>query len=347
MAHEIENMMFVGETPWHGLGTALQTAPESIAEALKLAGLDWSVRLEQLQLADGTAVDRYATIRSSDNRVLGTVGCGYRPVQNADAFQFFAPFVEQRAVSIETAGSLRKGARVWMLAKIAREDSVIVPKAGDRVAKYLLVANGHDGSLALHVGLTPIRVVCQNTLSASIADRRTATIKIRHTAKSGDALKLVQETIDRVDHDFEKAAEVFRALASVNVTEASLRTFVDRVFRRVKAKRDAAIAAAQSAVEGDSFDALMSRDFVSAGSTLTTTKERESRVFETVSQLFESGRGNDAPGVRGTAWAAYNAATEYLTWQRGNDNDTRLSNAWFGDVSDRTLAAAAQTFLAS
>lgn len=332
MAHEVESMIYVGETPWHGLGKKLD-APPTIGDAIDQAGLNWKVNTVQLQLPDGRKVDRFATVRDSDNTILGTVGPGYHPVQNTDAFQFFQPFLDQKVATVETAGSLRKGARVWMLAKIDRADAVIVPKADDRVSKFLLVANGHDGALALHVGITPIRVVCQNTLSAAVAGRHTSTIKIRHTSGAQEALKFVQETIDRVDHDFEKAAELFRALANVKVTEKMLRDFVDRVFRRQRLKMKAAAEIARQTIE------------VVDVADETPTKERESKVYESIAQLFEKGKGNDVKGVRGTGWAAYNAATEYLTWQRGDDQDTRLTNLWFGGNGDRALASAADVFL--
>lgn len=331
MAHEVESMMYVGETPWHGLGRKLD-APPTIGDAIIQGGLDWTVTTEQLQLADGRKVDRYATIRSSDNSILGTVGPGYHPVQNVDAFQFFQPFLDEKVATIETAGALRKGARVWMLAKIDRPDSIIVPAADDRVQKFLLVANGHDGGLALHVGITPIRVVCQNTLSAAVADRQTSTIKIRHTSGAENALKIVQETIARVDHDFEKAAEVFRALAQVKVTDKMLRDFVDRVFRRQRMKMKAAAEAARA------FGAIEVIDE-------TEKEERKSAVYDAILERFENGKGNTAKGVKGTGWAAYNAATEYLTWARGEDKDVRLQNLWFGGVGDRALVAAAETFL--
>ncbi len=331
MAHEVESMIYVGDTPWHGLGRKLDTPP-TIGDAIKQAGLDWKVNLHQLQLADGRKVDRFATVRDSDNSILGTVGPGYNVVQNEDGFQFFQPFLDAKVATIETAGSLRKGARVWMLAKIDRADSVIVPKADDRVSKFLLVANGHDGALALHVGITPIRVVCQNTLSAAVEGRHTSTIKIRHTAGAGEALKFVQETIERVDHDFEKAAELFRALANVKVTEKMLREFVDRVFRRQRMKMKAAAEVARQTIEV-------------VDQTEDETKERESKVYGSIVQLFEHGKGNDAKGVKGTGWAAYNAATEYLTWQRGDDQDTRLTNLWFAGNGDRALASAAEIFL--
>ena len=93
MAHAVESMAYVGETPWHGLGTNLE-APPSVAEAIRVAGLNWQVNLVRLQMPDGRQVDRYATVRSTDNKVLGTVGPDYVPVQNDRAFAFFEPYVQ-------------------------------------------------------------------------------------------------------------------------------------------------------------------------------------------------------------------------------------------------------------
>jgi phage/plasmid-like protein (TIGR03299 family) len=331
MAHEVETMMYVNETPWHGLGTKLETAPATVAEALKAAGLDWTVALEQLLRPNGEPVSRWGVIRSSDSAVLGTVGAGYRTLNNADAFAFFNPFLENGGATIETAGSLRGGARVWMLAKIARPDSVIVAKADDRVAKFLLLAQGHDGALAIHVGLTPIRVVCQNTLSAAVPAASTGKsrgdvsvagmFRVRHTAQAPEMLSQIQETLERADKDFEKAAEFFRSLAGKEIRSAAkLREYVDAVFPPT---------AKAEAEEGE---------------------DKKDRVlFSEIEALFQKGRGNDLPGVKGTAWAAYNAVTEYLTWERGGSDDVRLNNLWLrgSGAPARAMKAAKDVLLAA
>jgi phage/plasmid-like protein (TIGR03299 family) len=337
MAHEIEfvngkaQMMYVGETPWHGLGTKLDTPPATVAEALQLAGLDWTVRLEQLQTASGVVVDAFATVRDSDNKVLGTVGAGYRPMQNADAMKFFDPFLATGAAQIDTAGSLRGGARVWMLAKLNRDDSVIVPKADDRVMKYLLLAQGHDGHLSIHVGLTPIRVVCHNTLSAAIPEARnkrhtqrrgSGMFRIRHTSGAAETLTAVQEVVERADREFEKAAEFFKSLAGKQVRSAAkLRAYVDAVFP--PAQKDDAEA---------------------------KDKPEDRMLFSEIEALFQKGRGNDLPGVKGTAWAAYNAVTEYLTWERGRTADARMNNLWLTGGNGaplRAITAAKDVLLAA
>src|SRR5258708_7882776 len=126
MAHEVETLMFVGETPWHKLGVKLD-APPTTREAMIAAGLDWEVGLKSLVTTDGEAVDHRATYRMSDGRILGVVGPGYRPIQNVSSFAWFDPFVQSGQASMECAGSLRDGQRVFVLAKLNRAPSVIVP----------------------------------------------------------------------------------------------------------------------------------------------------------------------------------------------------------------------------
>ena len=226
-----------------------------------------------------------------------------------------------------------------MLAKIDRPDSVIVKKADDRVAKYLLLAIGHNGHMSVVVIVTPIRVVCMNTLRASLAGANQ--IRIPHTKGAGDALKTVQETILRVDAQFEKAAEIFRKLASIKIkSDKQLRAYVDAVFKVVKKDEQT----------DDSFAGLLAKaphaprerepgDFI--------TQETKSRVYDEVQQLLTGGKGNDLPGVKGTAWAAYNAVTEYNTWKRGRTMDARLDQLWLKNSGpvERALPAAVDVFV--
>src|SRR5688572_10442934 len=139
MAHEItatDNILSVLETPWHGLGVVLNNPP-TVAEALRLAGLDWTVRTEpifaSLPSIDADGSWSYAprqapgkvVVRNDTNTILGTVGAGFTPLQNARALEWFQPWIDSGTVTIETAGSLRGGAVVWALAKIKSDPIVI------------------------------------------------------------------------------------------------------------------------------------------------------------------------------------------------------------------------------
>ena len=192
MAHEIETTAYFGKAPWHGLGTVL--TEDDIYHwpaACEKAGLAWDVELTALVAKDTTAeVAHKGVRRTSDGRILGVVGPRYHPLQNRDAFGWFSPFLDAREAALHTAGSLRGGARVWVLAKIAR-DPIEVAK-DDLVEKFMLLSHGHDGSLAVRVGFTSIRVVCQNTLSLAHNADASKLIRIRHSKSLSSSLEGVR-----------------------------------------------------------------------------------------------------------------------------------------------------------
>ena len=194
MPAAVEKMMFVGETPWHGLGNQLDEAP-TIGEAIDASGLDWEVGLKPLQTTDGTPVSHRATYRKTDGSILGVVGPRYTPLQNRDAFDWFQPFLDAGECNLHTAGSLHSGQKVWVLAQLNRDNSEIVK--GDEVCKFILLSNSHDGTTAIRVGYTPIRVVCVNTLAAAHSKHSgSKLIRIRHTRSSKNNLENVRDIMD-------------------------------------------------------------------------------------------------------------------------------------------------------
>lgn len=310
MAHEIEEMMFVGATPWHGLGVDVERGV-STEDAIKCAGLDWTVGTKPLLTNDGHPVPACATYRETDGAVLGVVGPDYRPLQNADAFRFFEPFISTGEATYETAGSLRGGRRVWILARLNRAPSVIVPKADDKVEKFVLLSNAHDGTLAVRVGFTPIRVVCSNTLALAHGNEASKLIRLRHRSNVAANLEAVREVMNLADQRFEATAERFRQLAAKDINADDLKRYVDIVFTAPHMSADA--------------------------------RPDHDRLLGKIVPMFEHGRGNDLPGVRGTAWAAYNAVTEFLAYSRGRSQDGRLDSLWFGpgaELNRRALDAA-------
>lgn len=163
MPANVETMFSVRETPWHGLGRIIMDAPAS-REALELAGLDWQVESRNIYSGTGALIPGYrANVRSTDDAVLGVVSDRYRIVQNEEAFQFTDDLLGE-GVTYETAGSLQGGKKVWMLARLPRKYLI----AGDQVVPYLVIFNSHDGSSGVKVAMTPIRVVCQNTLNLAL-----------------------------------------------------------------------------------------------------------------------------------------------------------------------------------
>ncbi len=163
MPANIESMFYVRTAPWHGLGTKVENALSS-EDALNMAGLNWQVVQRPVFTDTGILVDGYkANVRDSDNRVLGIVTDRYKIVQNHEAFAFTSELLG-KGVRYETAGSLQEGRRVWLLAKLPAAYII----AGDRISPYLVFSNSHDGSGAIKIAMTPIRVVCQNTLNLAL-----------------------------------------------------------------------------------------------------------------------------------------------------------------------------------
>lgn len=164
MAAEMETMFYTREKPWHGLGVRVENAPGS-KEALAVAGLDWRVIQKKIMTQDKTLVPGFkANIRETDHQVLGVVTDRYKVVQNCDAFAFTDGLLGE-GITYETAGSLQNGRRIWILAKLPQRYII----SGDEITPYLVFMNSHDGSGAIKAAMTPVRVVCMNTLNLALA----------------------------------------------------------------------------------------------------------------------------------------------------------------------------------
>lgn len=184
MAANVESMFYVREVPWHGLGTKVIEAPTS-KEALIAAGLDWRVLQEPIYTGTEEQIDGYrANVRETDRKVLGVVTERYKVIQNEEAFAFTDTLLGE-GVRYETAGSLQGGRKVWMLAHMPHEYII----SGERISPYLLFSNTHDGSGAVKVALTPIRVVCNNTLNLALSTAK----RCWSTIHTGDIQNKMQE----------------------------------------------------------------------------------------------------------------------------------------------------------
>lgn len=299
MSHEVENMFSVKEVPWHKLGKIIQNAP-TIEAGIKLAGLDWKVRMEALFRATGEKCATRAVVRESDNKVLGEVGRIYTPLQNEKAFNFFQPFVDSGEVTLETAGSLDGGKKIWVLAQLNRDPMEIAPN--DLVRKYLLLTNRHDGVASAMVGFSPIRVVCANTLAAAIGATDAALLRVRHTSQIEIALEKVREMVDTANQQFESTGEQYKAMVRMGVKEADLKQYVRLVFY----------------------------PNVSEQEITERQQTRLSGITENITKLFETGFGSDLQGSRGTMWGLYNGVTQFLSHEAKDDADKRADSLWFG-----------------
>jgi phage/plasmid-like protein (TIGR03299 family) len=317
MAHELENMFSVKETPWHNLGKVVANAP-SIAEVLKMAGLDWTVSQRALVTVDGIAIPKArAIVRDSDSTVLGIAGKRYKPLQNQDALNFFAPFHESGLCKFETAGSLRSGQKIWILAALNQPEMEIVK--GDVVRKYLMLSNGHDGITGVRVGFTPIRVVCANTLAMAHNAKDSKLVRVFHSGQTLANLELLRETVNAANASFEATAEQYRAMAKRHINKSDLARYVDVVFYNG--------AAAESDRE----------------------KIARENLNNEIQKLFEVGHGNDSSDARGTVWALYNGVTQYLSYNSGRSDDVRMDSLWFGDnraVNQKAFDAAMELVVA-
>lgn len=189
MAANVESMFYLREKPWHGLGTRVMTAPDS-KNALIYAGLDWKVLQKPVYTEDNHLIPGYkANVRDSDEQVLGVVTDRYKVVQNEEAFAFTDELLGL-GVRYETAGSLQNGRKVWLLAKLPQEYII----TGEQLSPYLVFFNSHDGSGAIKAALTPIRVVCNNTLNLALqtAKRTWSTI---HTGNIRSKMKEAEESL--------------------------------------------------------------------------------------------------------------------------------------------------------
>ena len=247
MSHEVESMFSVREKPWHYEMTKevtkiIQEAPNSF-EALVAAGLDWTVEAKKISiLGENEAIpNAVANVRSSDNKVLGILTDRYKIVQNTDAFAFTDTLIGGD-VRYETAGSLFGGRKIWLLAKLPTEQIL-----DDEVEPYLCFTNSHDGSGSVRAIVTPIRVVCNNTLNFALNNAKRAW-SVRHTGNINAKIQEAQEALNLTKTYMGRLNEYAEQMVDIKVDEGALRKMLGKCF---KAKEE------QSAREQANQDKLM------------------------------------------------------------------------------------------
>ena len=270
---------------WHALGTVFQE-DVTTAEMLRLAHLDnWNVRLEDIILPGRSSVNYFATVRTNPfdqgNDVLGVVKERYRPYQNESLFDFGDAILD--GGRWETAGSIKEGRVVF--GSLALDHDVVIDPSGvsDKINSYLLVSTSHDGSLSIQASVTPVRVVCANTLAVALAGAKQA-YKFRHTATAEGRIMAAREALG-VAHKFMDALEVeAQALYQTAITDQK---FFDIV--------QAAYPKPEQDVKGSE----------------TKWQNKVNTLFD----IYQSDTVSGA-GIGGTAWGAYNTLTERLDWFR-------------------------------
>lgn len=300
MAHMLEmingeaQMAYAGDVPWHGLGVKVSNdlTPEQM---LKAAGLDWSVDPIDLFAEAGgkrLATGHRALVRSSDQRVLDVITDDWNPVQNQAAFEFFNDFVAAGDMEMHTAGSLKDGEIIWALAKV--KESFDLFNGKDQVDAYLHFTNPHRYGQSIDVRFTPIRVVCNNTLTLSLNMKSKNMVKVSHR-REFDA-DMVKEALGVAKHKLVQYKEMAQYLSQKRYSEESVVDYFKRVFPVLTQKQQSEKILSKSA-------------------------ERALEVIDT------------QPGAeygRGTWWQAFNAVTYMTDHEIGRSVDSRLTSAWYG-----------------
>lgn len=221
MASCVETMFSVRVTPWHGMGLIVEDAPTS-EDAIKMAGLDWKViQHDVVDKTTGILIPGFkVNVRETDQKVLGMVTDRYRICQNKEAFDFTDVMLGE-GVKYETAGSLSSGKRVWLLARM--EGRMMTD---EEFSPYLVFTNSHDGTGAIKVAITNVRVVCQNTLNMALNGAQ-RTWSCVHKGNIQDKLQEAQDTLMRAENYLAQMEEAFGELKLKTLTDDKVKEFID------------------------------------------------------------------------------------------------------------------------
>lgn len=322
MAHAVETMAYAGETPWHGLGVKVEDnlTPQ---EMLVAAGLDWTVSKRHLfthadpdvnASDDLIGVENYSVlVRDSDNKTFGPCGPRFIPSQNADAFEFFKKFTDAGDMKMETAGSLKGGEQVWGLANISEDFTL---PGDDRVLGYLLVSVSHKWGKSNEIRFTPIRVVCNNTLTMALTDSGRVGFRMPHVrALDSEVFVAAEQALGLAGDRMKEFKEAAEFLSSKQFDKDSIVNYVADLFQPDLLK-------AQEEIENMSDTRMIANR--------QTMVEEFKRTPSLVYQAIDQQPGAKLKSSNGTWWGAMNAVTFVVDHKWGHDRDASLHNAWFG-----------------
>lgn len=311
------SMAYFGEEPWHKLGQKVDHAMTA-AEAISAAGLDYEVEKRPIFVnnkIDGKdqfvpVNDQFAVVRKDTNDTFAVVGRVYRPLQNKEAFSFFDSIVGTKEAMYHTAGALFKGQKIWLLAKLP---GTIEVAKNDTVEKYLLLYNTHDGTSTVQIMFTPIRVVCYNTLSSALGEAGDSKrVKLRHTINIASNLNDVRDQLGIATSYYKMFEEMSKHLVSKSVNSSTVEALLESL---------------------------------NLGKLKADESTRTANIRDQIINLYENGKGNNLPGVRGTAWALWNGVTEFADHYKTirakgeDDNSSRVSSILFGSGADMKQTA--------
>lgn len=315
MAHEFEKGFFVGKPAWHGLGITLDNITD-IDQAYRLAfgfhivekplsynadSVDTSFPVPMgMQIPTRLVeVDTHkALVRSDNNKLLAVVGRDYKVLQPYDQCQWFKPILDTGLFELETGLTLKHGKRLVLLAKVKGKREAVIEH--DYITQYLLLCQGTDGTLAVRVMPTNIRVVCMNTLSLALDNSSISNcVRISHTSGMTDRLAVVQQVITQSAKTFDNGLAQYRAIAAKPLTTPL--QLEDYCYR---------------ALDVDYAELVKGK--------------KEPLAVDKIKRHYAIGAGSNIPGVTGTYWGAYNAVTEYIDHTYGRNSDNRTNSALFG-----------------
>jgi phage/plasmid-like protein (TIGR03299 family) len=307
----VETMAYAGEVPWHRLGVKVDDdmTPEQMLVA---AGLDWEVHTRRLRAQNGSNgqfslnMDHKALVRDSDESILGICGPSYRPVQNRDAIDFFKRFTNAGTMSMETAGSLDSGRRIWALANIKHSFNL---GEDDVVNGYILLSNPHIWGKSMNIMFTPVRVVCNNTLTMAMSS-------------GGD--RFSHPHVKAFDEDVQE-----KAMETVGISEILMQNF----------KQDAEILAGTKISEEDThkyLTSLFQKDLIDQAG---IDPKEYNRTVKQMFTLIDHQPGAKFASSEGTYWGAFNAVTYFYDHIYGREDDSRLTQAWFGNNGAKKRSA--------
>ena len=322
MAHLLEQMAYVGETPWHGLGNQLP-AKQPIEVWAERAGMNWTIEEAPVQYVVSQSgplseicsfEDQKVLFRSDTKAALSVVGNRYHVVQPREVLEFYRDLTEVSGFELETAGVLKAGKKFWALARTGQETTL---KGTDTVKGYLLLATSCDGTLATTATPTTVRVVCNNTLTIAVNGASSA-IKVPHNT-SFDA-QAVKRQLGIAVTQWDGFMYRMRTLAERKVKSHEAMNFFLKVL-------------CQNA-----------NDTPGAKDSVALTNER---ALKKVQALYDGqGRGAELAAAKGTAWGLLNAVTEFVDHERrARSPEYRLDSAWFGQgasLKQRALDQALQ-----
>ncbi|MDH2488087.1 DUF932 domain-containing protein [Acinetobacter baumannii] len=324
MAHLIEQMAYVGDTPWHGLGNQL-TPNQPIEIWAQQAGMDW--RIESSNVSYMAKNDRGQSIilpyeeqrvlyRSDTHAPLSVVSQRYQEVQPLEILEFYRDLTEQSGFELETAGVLKGGKKFWALARTGQSTAL---KGKDVSNGYILLATACDGTLATTAQFTSIRVVCNNTLAIALRGQNSSAgvVKVPHSTKF-DA-SMVKQQLGISVRAWDEHMYEMKQLSQRKVTQGEAAAFFDAVFNNT------------SMIVQDQEENIIQFYRNVANQTANKT-EPNGRAMSKVMNMFNGqGRGADLSSAKDTAYGLLCAITEFADHERrAMSTDHRLDSAWFG-----------------